>query len=101
MCGIASPDRFVNSAQALEDQLTMYTDINGRACTTKDATFRFGPYLRSPSLPANPVTGSSAVDIETAGTLGLQSTLSNLSGGWKYDVWTGEFIADDEAYDDR
>ncbi len=76
----------VNSEQALVDQLTRFTDANGRSCTTDDATFRNGPYLRDQTLPENPFSGSDSVVISTTGELGLSSSRVDGRGGWKYDV---------------
>ena len=90
----------VNSANALRDQLTMYTDPNGLACSTTDSTYRFGPYLRESQIPANPFSNSNAVIISTSGELGLTSARVDGLGGWLYDVWTGEFVVDDAAYSD-
>jgi hypothetical protein len=33
--------------------------------------------------------------------LDMQASYSDLTGGWKFSVWTGDFIANDTAYDDR
>lgn len=45
-----------NEAQALkgfEYQLFRYTDIYGDASTAKDATHKFGPYLKVSEIPIN------------------------------------------------
>ena len=89
----------VNSANALRDQLAFYTDPNGISCSTRDATFRYGPYRRGREIPPNPLSGSNAVVISTTGELGLESARIDGQGGWLFDVWTGEFIVDDAAYD--
>ncbi len=49
-----------NQAQAKKgfiQQLTRYSDQDGDASTTKDETHKFGPYLKSDSLPINPYNG--------------------------------------------
>lgn len=90
----------VHSMQSLQDQLGFYTKINGRTCSTSDATFKFGPYLRDQHIPPNPLSGSNTVVISTAGELGLTSARIDGQGGWIYDTNTGQFIADDANFDD-
>ena len=91
------------SGQALVDQLTRYTNANGQSCTLPvGGTFQFGPYLDENTLPANPVTGSSAVLVVGAaavgaGNLAMQGTGAGL--GWRYDVTSGKFIANDTSTD--
>ncbi|MCP5178836.1 MAG: prepilin-type N-terminal cleavage/methylation domain-containing protein [Pseudomonadales bacterium] len=88
----------VNTQQALDDQLTMFTNAAGQACSTTDANFRYGPYVRADALPANAVTGSSTVSMVSTGNLALSST--STTGGWRYDYVIGKFIADHQDYDD-
>ena len=38
------------AAAAFKEQLTMYTDANGNACTKKEAGYKFGPYLKKELL---------------------------------------------------
>ncbi len=74
-------------------QLTTYTDINGNAQATKDATHYFGPYLKViPSLPVgtnkglNTVTGTGP-----AGTGAF---------GWYYDglsIWVNDPVTDTDV----
>jgi prepilin-type N-terminal cleavage/methylation domain-containing protein len=79
--------------QAFKDQLSMFTDADGGACSTKDATFKFGPYLKKNTLPNNPITGISALEVIATGDLLMAGTNVNL--GWKYDLNVGKFIAND------
>jgi len=81
-------------------QLTLYTDANGDAQNSTDATHIYGPYLRKDVLPTEPMTQDNALEIETAGTLGMTATALD-PGGWKFDNRTGQFIVNDAAYDDR
>ena len=57
------------TADAFKNQLLKYTDIDGKAAATRDATHIYGPYLRKgiPGLPvgAAGVRGSSTVAIDT------------------------------------
>lgn len=95
----------VEHRQALVDQLVLYTNANGEACSRADAgTFPFGPYLNDSDIPANPVTGNNAVEIipatnAAAGDLAMGGTGAGL--GWKYDVVSGKFIANDTNNDSR
>ena len=97
--GGAAGSGLVNSGGALSDQLTRYTDINGRSCSTRDNTFRFGPYLREDAIPPNPMSGSNTVAISTAGDLNLTSARVDGQGGWLFDVWSGKLVADDPNFD--
>jgi general secretion pathway protein G len=83
----------INTAQAFTDQLSMYTNAAGQACSTSDDTFKYGPYLKKATLPANPVTGISTLVVVTTGNLNL--TGSDTPAGWKFDNKVGKFIADD------
>ncbi|MDJ0833725.1 MAG: type II secretion system protein [Gammaproteobacteria bacterium] len=80
-------------AQAFIDQLSLYTDGDGGACSQKDANFEYGPYLKKPLLPDNPITGSNALEVIDTGDLLM--TGSGVSLGWKFDINVGKFIAND------
>ena len=95
--GGAAGSGAANSEQALIDQLTRYTNAAGQSCTTTDATFRFGPYIKKDALPENPITTVATTVISTTGALGMIGDVA--PGGWKLDVVTGQFIANDQAYD--
>ena len=89
----------INTEQAFVDQMTRYTNSAGQSCTTKDAVFKYGPYLKKDALPTNPVSGVSILAVSTTGALGM--TGAAVAAGWKFDNITGQFIADDAAYDDH
>ena len=78
---------------AFKAQLSLYTDANGKTSTSKTTTYKYGPYLKKAELPANPITTVSTLVTVNTGTLGL--TGGATPGGWRYDVITGQFIADD------
>ncbi len=97
-------------AQAFLDQLSMYTDADGGACSVKDANFQYGPYLKKSTLPPNPITNVATLEVIDTGDLLMSGTAVNL--GWKYDIIVGKFIANDttdidgagpgtETYDQR
>jgi len=88
---------------ALRDQLTRYTNVAGQSCSlTVGRSFEFGPYLKGGVIPANPVTGSNVVAIVGAGAASagdLEMTGDGAGQGWKYDVTSGKFIANDTSLD--
>jgi general secretion pathway protein G len=92
------------SLAALTEQLTRYSNANGQTCSLADIDgdgadeFPFGPYLKSDSLPANPVTDTAAVDFATTGDLAMQAQATP-GLGWRYDTTSGKFIADDDSLD--
>lgn len=93
----------LESTAAVVEQLSLYTNGNGQACTLPVGTnFPFGPYLGQTEIPANPVTGSNALVIvgaaaASAGDLTMGG--DGAAGGWKYDVTSGKFIANDTNND--
>ncbi len=89
-----------DSTAAFLGQLTQYSDADGDAQATKDATHVYGPYLRKAQLPIEPMTNNAALEISTAGTLGMTATAGD-PGGWKFDNVTGQFIVNDSAYQTR
>ena len=89
----------INTEAALLSQLSLYTDINGEGCTKSDTSFKYGPYMKKAAMPQNPLTNVATVSVSTVGALGMVS--ASTTGGWKYDVKTGQFIADHSSYDDR
>ena len=89
--GVAVATGAANSEAALIAQLTRYTNDAGLGCTGKDATFKYGPYLKG-AIPDNPEGTNNTIVVVSAGVLGLTSAAA---GGWRYDTVTGEFIADD------
>ena len=88
---------------ALEDQLTRYTNDTGQSCSlTVGGNFQFGPYLDDDTLPENPITGSNVVAIVGAGAAGagdLEMAGDGAGLGWKFDVTSGKFIANDTNLD--
>lgn len=100
--GNGNANNAIQRAQAFASQLTMYTNSAGEACSTTDATFRFGPYLSvaqmgESGIPMNPLTADNPVEVIVTGDLLINSTVT--TGGWKYDAVTGKFIADHSDFD--
>lgn len=80
-----------NSAAAFIEQLTMYSDASGGVSNTKDATHKYGPYLKRTGAPSNPVDNSVLVTIATTGS--LAATGNGTDGGWWFDTVSGKFVA--------
>ena len=89
----------ISTDQAFIDQLTRYSNLAGATCTTTDASFKYGPYLKKEALPNNSLTDSNTLVISTTGALGMTGNAT--PAGWKFDNITGQFIADDAANDQR
>lgn len=95
----------INTEAAMIDQLRLYTNAAGQACNLRvGGAFNFGPYLDlgQPNLPANPATGVSTLVIVTpadAASGDLTMGGDNPDLGWKYDLVSGKFIANDTSND--
>ena len=89
-----------DSSAAFLGQLTLYTDADGDAATTRDATHVYGPYLRKSEIPLEPMTDSQAIEIINTGALGLTATGGD-PGGWKFDNQTGQFIVNHSTWETR
>lgn len=89
----------IDTEAAFLEHLSLYTNVAGQACNTSDDAFRYGPYMRKPTMPNNPYTNVDTTLVVTAGALGMTSSVTD--GGWKFDNITGQFIADHSGYDER
>ena len=87
------------TAAAVVSQLTMYTNLAGQACSTTNATFKFGPYVKADVLPANAINGNATIAMVSTGNLVMTGAVAP-GLGWKYDYVVGKFIADHADYDD-
>ena len=93
-----------DTVAALTEQLTRYSNASGQTCSIQDIggdgsiEFPFGPYVKSDSLPANPVTDTAAVKFESTGDLAMRAQATP-GLGWRYDTTSGKFIADDDSLD--
>jgi prepilin-type N-terminal cleavage/methylation domain-containing protein len=93
----------IGTELAMLDQLGLYTNAAGEACNLPVGTdFNLGPYLDQQSLPTNPVTNSNtlvivAANSSAAGDLTMGGDA--LGAGWKYDLTSGKFIANDTGND--
>ena len=91
--------------QAIIDQLTRYTNDTGQSCTLPvGGNFPYGPYIKESDIPANPITQSAVIVViaaadAAAGNLAMGG--DGPAGGWKYDVTSGKFLANDTNNDSR
>jgi general secretion pathway protein G len=86
------------AATAFAAQLTQYTDKNGKVSGTKDATYKYGPYLKALKIPVNPfMDGATADDMlaDIATTDITAAPTANGTTGWKFYVGTGRVVAND------
>ena len=86
------------TAAAFTSQLTKFSDAVGNVADKKDSTFKYGPYLKKQTLPANPVDNSSALAINAGATEGDITATGTDAGGWWFDKVSGKFIANVAAY---
>ena len=91
----------VPGADALMEQLSLYTDAAGGACSISDTTVRFGPYLKKPDIPTDPFFGVSALVVVADGNLTMAADADPGPGGFKYDVLTGKIIFNLRAEENR
>lgn len=87
----------VNTSDALRDQLTRYSNAAGGTCTGADPLTVLGPYLRK-GIPAEPITGSTAIAVVNAGT---PLAPAAATGGWTYDTVTGQIVMNSNALDSK
>jgi len=87
----------INTQQAIIDQLTKYSSATGTTCSGADPTTVLGPYLRK-GLPADPITNNAAIAVATAGT---PLAPAAATGGWAYDVKTGQIVMNSNAVDSK
>jgi prepilin-type N-terminal cleavage/methylation domain-containing protein len=100
LCGTGPGAGAVATGQAFDDQLTMYTNTVGVACSVQNdggTLYPFGPYIKENAVPANPVTTVATIVVNADANLGLQSATAG--GGWLFSTSTGKFLADDTNTD--
>lgn len=90
----------VDTEAAFVSQLVKFTSAAGAASDKKDATYKYGPYLKKSTIPADPMKNVATVEIVTVGSLGMTAT-SGDPGGWKFDNKTGQLIVNVAAYQSR
>jgi len=86
---------------AFIDQLTQYTDADGKTSATLDRTnFPFGPYLFT-GIPDNPlaVAGADADSATVTSDAGTLTADAAPTTGWKYSKVTAQIIANNSTYE--
>jgi general secretion pathway protein G len=78
-------------------QMTTYTDLDGAAVATPDATHTLGPYLQS--IPVNPISGVNDVRIVSGAATAFAAPAAD--AGWWFNSTSGEFRADVTTADDH
>ena len=96
-CSGTSGTGVLLSQQAIEDQLTRYSNAAGQTCSLPETGFAFGPYFQDDDLPTNPISGSNVIAIISTGDLEMTADGANL--GWKYDTAAGKFMVNDTNLD--
>ena len=81
------------------DQLTQYTDANGVVSKVKDATYKYGPYIKG-SIPKNPFNEKNDVTVDKL-VNDITVKASGGNTGWKFYALTGVLIANDGAHDNE
>lgn len=89
----------IDTASAVIEQLTLYSNAAGATCTGPATQTPLGPYVRK--IPADPITNSAAIDAKTAGIPLTSGTgvVTGTTGGWAYDVKSGEIVMNSAADD--
>ena len=68
------------------NQMTQYSNVSGSTQATKDATFKYGPYLLS--IPNNPFTDTNTLSNDDTAT-----------SAWYYNQTTGQFKSNEGSYE--
>jgi len=95
--GTTNNDALV-AATSMVVQLTQYTNLNGQVATTKDTTFKYGPYVKGGALAANPYNdGTGVVCIVSAVITEPRAPTGAAGIGWKFHFNTGILYANDNT----
>lgn len=88
------------SAAAMLNQLTQYSSDTGAVSATRDATHRFGPYLRTgiPPCPVTPRQGLNGVEMVNGATVPAYAAAAT-TAGWVYNYQTGQICVNSNATD--
>ncbi len=79
-------------------QLTLYSAADGQTAAVKDATYKYGPYIKRGQLPDNPFNELATIVCDIAEN-DVTVAASGGAAGWKFYTTTGRLIADDGAHD--
>lgn len=89
------PIDVTTGAEAFVAQLARYTDVSGNISNTKDATFKYGPYIKNGSLATNPYNDKNDIVIDIIETDITVRNSAATDNGWKFYFITGVYIAAD------
>ncbi len=82
-------------AGAFVAQLTQYTTKAGLVQTSKDSTYKYGPYIKGSAMPTNPFTSTSTLVCDFDEAVITTRTPSGSGEAWRFFPITGVFIAND------
>lgn len=95
-----APANAAAAATAFVQQLTRYTAQDGTVQNTKDATHKYGPYLKNGALATNPYTANlSDVTCDITETDITVKDSTGAGTAWKFYTLTGVLMAADGAHD--
>jgi len=89
------PADVTTGPQAFVAQLARFTDVDGNISNTKDATYKYGPYVKNGIVATNPYNDMSDVVIDTTEADITVRNSAATDNGWKFYFNTGVFIAAD------
>ena len=87
------------TALAFICQLTRYTDEDGNVGNSKDATFKYGPYVKGGDLPDNPFNSKSDVTIDATEVDITVKASAGINTGYKFYALTGVLMAADGTHE--
>ena len=93
------PGDVTDEATAFVAQLSRYTDASGNIANTKDATYKYGPYLKGGALPKNPYNDKTDVTVDTTEDDITEKDSTGAGTGYKFYAKTGVFMAADGTHD--
>lgn len=96
-CSAGTGNGAAGTELAFKEQLTFPTNDKGEVCKVADATYKYGPYLKT-GIPRDSIKNVDAVVVQATGTPLAPATET---GGWMVDVISGEFVTNNNATDSK
>jgi prepilin-type N-terminal cleavage/methylation domain-containing protein len=97
--GVASANA-TEAATAFLEQLTQYTEIDGKVFDTKSATAKYGPYIKGGKLPINSFDPDEDRDVTCNIVIAAITTrTADGASAWLFYTKTGVLIANDNLSD--
>jgi general secretion pathway protein G len=94
------PADVTDTGTAFVAQLTRYTDADGNISNSKDATYKYGPYIKGGDLPDNPYNELSDVTVDTVEADITKKDSTGATTGYKFYALTGIYMAADGSHDE-